>query len=94
MRAHILQKISLLSSAAPVSISLVVQYSNTKFKALTAFCQKRILPFSKPTDTVKREARNFTSALYKAGVLYVQGNVDYYDMFSPVSYAEGICLVT
>lgn len=59
--------LSLLSSAAPVSISLVVHYSNTRSKALTAFCQKRILPFSKPTDTVKREAQNFTSALlYKA----------------------------
>jgi len=67
--AYITKNLSLLSSAAPVSISLVVQYSNTRSKALTAFCQKRILPFSKPTDTVKREAHNFTSALlYKAGV--------------------------
>lgn len=67
--AHITKTLSLLSSAAPVSISLVVRYSNTRSKALTAFCQKRILPFSKPTDTVKREAHNFTSALlYKAGV--------------------------
>jgi hypothetical protein len=67
---HILQKTSLschLLHLCPFLLSSSIP--TLGLKAPTAFCQKRILPFSKPTGTVKREAHCSTFALlYKAGV--------------------------